>query len=267
MEDVHNHEMEQPLTMQEWQELLRVDGRRAGRRYLHQVSLASEDSSALHRSIALFQYCTRRQPHQYLKRALELAQHLVERPLDAPISHQHVVLRESQGNPYLDFVSPTTLLHHVDSLWRIVASQCQVSNVSFLHTLRRFPKPADTVTFRNFVEDYLSPKTQHGRAKINTFDQRLQRTIPSLIARLAIILEEHAHGELSDDVQPGDFSSLLLPYPNETMWQELLARDGAAARQHFYTLKLIQAQVGLSLSFHLGESLAAYCALTQLGHQ
>lgn len=80
---------------------------------------------------------------------------------------------------------------------------------------------------------------------------------------LAIAIEE---ANFSEPLPEGFVSaepSVLAPYPDEAGWRRLFAADPNAARRRFANLQLANAKMGTYQAFNLGESQAAFRAISQ----
>ncbi|NOK63256.1 MAG: hypothetical protein GFH27_549325n36 [Chloroflexi bacterium AL-W] len=252
---MHQNNTETPLTTAEWQLLLDQDALRARRRYFYHVVLVANPNSPFRSSIAAFQHLTERTPNHFLSRAAKLLPQL----LSSPIQHvwQDMTTQPyNHHNPYLHFSGPGVILQRIAHNIGILNEQAQQSGLAFFATPTQTARTSLKHMINRLVENPTPEKTDH-----KTDHTRLRTSWQLEVATLAIVLEE-----LTLDhplmVQATDFQSSLDPYPDESEWGALLHANPQTAHQQYHALLDEQTRHTDSIPFNLGESIAAFRAIS-----
>ncbi|MEM8535455.1 MAG: hypothetical protein AAGF95_31785 [Chloroflexota bacterium] len=253
---MYQSRIEIPLIASEWQSLLDQDPMRAQRRYLYHVMLVSDPTSLFRPSIGAFQQIARRTPYHFLARASKRLPALLSSPIDevwydlSKHSYEH-------HNSYLQFTGPQVILQQIAHNVRILNAQAQQAGMALFTSSTKTTRASLKQMINRLVEHPAPEKRNDG-----TEHARIRAHWQLEVARLAIILEELSLEDRLLVVRATDFQSSLTPYLNEQDWSALLYSKPHVAHQQYQLLVDEQKQGTENIPFNLGESIAAFQAVS-----
>lgn len=254
---MHQSRIEIPLTASEWQSLLDQDRIRAQRRYLYHVVLISDPTSAFRSSVGAFQQVAKRTPSHFLASASKQLPELLSSPIDE-VWHTLTKRPYEHHNPYIQFIGPEVLLQRIAQNVRILNVQAQQTGMALLAPGIKTTRASLKQMINRLVENP-SPEKRNDGAEYAHIRARWQLEV----ATLAIVLEELSLENRPFAVQATDFQSSLAPYLNEQEWSTLLHSNPHVAQQQYQLLLDEQTHNTEHTPFNLGESIAAFRALSE----
>ena len=253
---MHQSRMEAPLTSGEWQRLLDQDAIRAHRRYLYHVMLVADLTSPFRSSVGAFQQVAERTPYHFLTRASKRLPALLSSPIDEvwqdlskhPYEHH---------NPYLQFIGPGVILRRIAHNVQILNEQAQQDGIALFASTTKTTRASLKQMINRLVENPVPEKRDNGGGTA-----RIRALWQLEVATMAVVLEELSLENYPLAVQATDFQSALTPYLNEQDWSALLQSKPLVAHEQYQLLLDEQKRNTPNMPFNLGESIAAFRAIS-----